>query len=169
MSHHAVSNSPHHFRCSLIHRLLPAWAILALVPGLPASHLWAEEEEGPTVSDVSVEVRGSEHFQLVDVTFELSHPQDLRSWIHVWGHDAGVDTSGENEASDRVYYPMHTFLRDGAFWSIGEERFHPGTHTLTWVFPADHGRFGGIITPAAVCLTHGVSLHRGRPDAGNSF
>ena len=25
------------------------------------------------------------------------------------------------------------------------------------------------ITPAAVCLTHGVSLHRGRPDAGNSF
>ena len=26
-----------------------------------------------------------------------------------------------------------------------------------------------VITPAAVCLTHGVSLHRGRPDAGNSF
>ncbi len=28
---------------------------------------------------------------------------------------------------------------------------------------------GTYITPAAVCLTHGVSLHRGRPDAGNSF
>lgn len=117
-------------RCG-ISRLSIAIVVLGTVGFAPGMALAAD----PVVSNVSFSVRGNEHITLVDVTFTLADADGDACWLHLWGHDAAINTTEAAEATGRVYYPMCTFLRDGVF--IESERFAPGTHTLTWLASVD--------------------------------
>lgn len=93
----------------------------------------------PTVSNVTMAVRCADP-TMVDITFTLADDEGDSCWIFPFGHNP----------TTREYVPMTCFAvpPDGTLKTLGDMRFPPGTHTITWLPGGDWGTrndFGSIV------------------------